>query len=405
LASEREWIVVPAGGFTQQFVGGVPERVDIVLRTGRMRAVHHYDSGDLTLGVDAGQKLAEVDRTLAEHGQILPLEVARPESATIGGVLATAAHGPLKHAYGGAREFCVGVTFVTGDGKIAHGGGRVVKNVAGYDLMKLLIGSHGSLGVITSANFRVFTRPGATRTFECGFATLEEAMRFRDLVLGSALTPRCLELVSPYADDYLHDAPPSQNPEETEMIPVDRGSGAWRVMVRAAGSEAVLDRYHRELRGGTTRELEGEEETQIWSAVSGFGEAVMARHRNAMILGLSAPVATVAAALTAAERAALDNNFLLAVVGRAGVGSMLLAFIPLLVDPPSAMQYVAAASAFRGALPRDASAVVARCPREAKLHFDVWGSTPTDRGAMRRVKQAMDPKNVLNRGRFAILDL
>jgi FAD/FMN-containing dehydrogenase len=402
LSSERGWTVAPVGGGTQQFLGGVPERVDIVLRTERLQAVHHYDPGDLTLGVDAGLALATVDRMLAERGQMLPLDVARPDTATVGGVLATAAHGSLKHAYGGAREFCIGITFVTGDGSIAHGGGRVVKNVAGYDLMKLLIGSHGSLGVITSAHFRVFTRLSSTRTFECGFATLEEAMRFRDLVLRSPLTPRCLELVSPYADDYLHDAPVAQNPDETEMLPVDQGSGAWRVLVRAAGSDAVLARYQRELRGGTTRELQGEEEQRTWSAVSEFSETVMARHRNAMIVALSVPIASVAGALAAAERAALDNNFLLAAVGRAGVGSMILAFIPLLVDPPSAMQYVAAVSAFRGSLPRDASAIVERCPREAKLHFSVWGSSPTDLESMRAVKRVLDPAGILNRGRFLV---
>ncbi|HXE89380.1 MAG TPA: FAD-binding oxidoreductase [Terriglobales bacterium] len=403
LASERAWTVVPAGGGTQQSVGGVPERVEVVVRTDRLRAVHHYDPGDLTLGVDAGLTLAAVDRMLAGHGQILPLDVARPEAATIGGVLATAAHGPMRHAYGGVRDFCIGITFVTGDGAIAHGGGRVVKNVAGYDLMKLLIGSHGSLGVITGANFRVFTRPAATCTFECSFASVEEAKRFRDRVLSSPLTPRCLELLSPYAGDYLQAPPPAEpSPEETEMLPVDRGSEGWRILVRAAGSEAVLARYRRELKGGTTRELAGEEETRLWSAVSEFSETVMARHRNAMMVALSVPVASVASTLEAAERAALDNNFLLASVGRVGVGSMLLAFIPLLVDPPSAMQYVAAVSAFRGSLPRDASAIVARCPREAKLHFSVWGSSPTDLECMRAVKRALDPASILNRGRFMV---
>jgi FAD/FMN-containing dehydrogenase len=231
---------------------------------------------------------------------------------------------------------------------------------------------------------------------------MEEAMRFRDLVLRSPLTPRCLELVSPYADDYLHAPPVAQNPDETEMLPVDQGSGAWRILVRAAGSDAVLARYRRELRGGTTRELQGEEEVRTWAAVSEFSETVMARHRNAMIVTLSVPIASVAGALAAAERAALDNNFLLAAVGRAGVGSLILAFIPLLVDPPSAMQYVAAVSAFRGSLPRDASAIVERCPREAKLHFSVWGSSPTDLESMRAVKRALDPAGILNRGRFLV---
>ncbi|MGH9580468.1 MAG: FAD-binding oxidoreductase, partial [Terriglobales bacterium] len=138
LASARGLVVIPCGGFTHQQQGGLPERGGILLKTVRLRALRHYDPGDLTFGADAGITLEETGRALAEHGQFLPLEVVRPQAATLGGALAVAAQGPLSHAYGGVRDFCIGVTFVTGDGKIAQGGGRVVKNVAGYDLMKLL---------------------------------------------------------------------------------------------------------------------------------------------------------------------------------------------------------------------------------------------------------------------------
>ena len=116
--------------------------------------LEHYDPGDLTIGVGAGCSLTEINQALNKHGQFLPVDPPHPELATVGGLLATAAHGPLRHSYGGLRDFCIGISFVTGDGIIAKGGGRVVKNVAGYDLMKLLIGSHGTLAVISSANFR-----------------------------------------------------------------------------------------------------------------------------------------------------------------------------------------------------------------------------------------------------------
>src|SRR5437773_8310079 len=101
-----------------------------------------------------------------------------PYRATIGGVLACNASGPMKVGFGGVRDYCIGIHFVTADGKIAKGGGKVVKNVAGYDLMKLLIGSYGTLGVITSANFKVFPRPRQTRTFIAEFANLTEAIEF-----------------------------------------------------------------------------------------------------------------------------------------------------------------------------------------------------------------------------------
>ncbi len=402
LATAHDLVVVPGGGFTQQFTGYTPARVDILLRTTRMRGVRYYDPGDLTFGAEAGITIAEIGHRLAEHAQWLPLDPARPESATLGGVLSTAAHGPLKHAFGGAREFCIGVSFVTGDGKQAKGGGRVVKNVAGYDLMKLLIGSYGTLGVIVEANFKVFPRPRQTRTFLTEFGNLEDAVRFRDRLLRSPLRPLCLELMSPRADEYLTESPPVVR-DVDEVEPQHAGVPAsWQVALRAAGSDGVLARYRSELGADVVRELEGAEETRLWRCVSGFTGNVLERHSNAMMVDLAVPIAAVRDALDAAEHAALDNNFLCAAVGRVGVGSLLLAFIPLLVDPPSAMQYANAVSDLRGALPRDASVVVTRCPRECKVHFNLWGSTPTDLDAMRAVKRAMDPGNVLNRGRFVV---
>src|SRR5206468_5459380 len=176
-----------------------PERVDIVLSAARLNGVEHYDPGDLTLGVAAGTTLAQLDAVLAANVQFLPIDAMLPERATIGGVLATAANGPLKHGYGSVRDFCIGVSFVTAEGRIAKGGGRVVKNVAGYDLMKLMIGSHGTLGVIVGGNFKVFPLPRQTRTFVCEFATVAEAINFRNRVMASPLSPMCMEIASPRA--------------------------------------------------------------------------------------------------------------------------------------------------------------------------------------------------------------
>jgi glycolate oxidase FAD binding subunit len=398
--------VVPAGGFTAMATGAIPERIDILLRTARLSAVAHYDPGDLTVGVGAGCTLASLDSELAKKDQFLPLDPPHPEHATIGGTMAAAVHGPLKHGYGGVRDFCIGVQFVTGDGKLVKGGGRVVKNVAGYDLMKLLIGSYGSLGVIVGANFKVFPRPGRrdmTRTYVLEFSSLSGAIHFRNFVRGSHLSPLCLELVSPRAQEYLTEAPAPRNPDD--YAPAAPGSpplAHWRILLRAAGSEKVLERYRKEMGINLSRELKGEEETRAWQYLSGFEGAVLERHRNAMFARLNVSPAAVEAAIGAADQAAVDNNLLLAVVGRVGLGSLALAFIPLSVDPPSAMQYANTVSALRAALPPDSGLIVTRCPLEAKWHFNVWGSTPTDLESMRAVKRALDPHNILNRGRFLV---
>ncbi|HUS19450.1 MAG TPA: FAD-binding oxidoreductase [Terriglobales bacterium] len=400
VANDNGLCVVPAGGMTKQGMGDAMPHIDILLSTWRLDQVLHYDPGDLTFGVGAGVTLGHVQRTLAPHKQFLPFDAMQSARATVGGLLATNAHGPLKHFYGGVRDYCIGIEFATADGKVVKGGGRVVKNVAGYDLMKLLIGSFGTLGVITSANFKVFPLPQQTRTFVGNFSELREALDFRDVVRKSALTPLCLEIASPQAQEYFGQAPEARNPDlyapraQVDVRP------QWNVYVRAAGSERVLERYRQEL--GVTKEVAGREEAELWQWISDFELNVIARHHNAMIIYVDVPATDVGSAIAAAVKAALDNSCMTAVLGRAAAGAVVVAIIPLAVGPPSAMHYANAASALRAALPRDASAVVARCPLEAKTRFNVWGTSPTNTVAMRAVREAMDPRGTLNRGRFVI---
>lgn len=386
-AYERKLVVVPAGGMTHQHIGATPEAVDIVLRTTRLKQVEHYDAGDLTIGIGAGTTIAELSALVATHQQMLPAEVENPAKSTVAGLLAANLHGPLKHAYGGARDWLIGVRFVTADGKLAKAGGRVVKNVAGYDLMKLLIGSYGTLAVIVSASFKLFPTPRRTRTYICEFQDLSAALEFRTRIMQSPLAPLALEIVSPHAQVVL----------TGDADALNRG---WRVLLQASGSDAVLSRYRGELGGAISREIEREEETSLWRDITQFPLSVFEKSQNAMLVRLDLPPSEIGAALTAAERAATDNNFVVATIGRAGIGALLVAFCPIAVDPPGAMQYANAISAFRASLARDASAVVLRCPAEVKRHVGVWGDSPTDLGAMQAIKHAMDEHDILNRGRF-----
>ncbi len=388
LAFQRELVVVPSAGFTHQFTGAIPARIDVIVRTNRLKALEHYDPGDLMIGVGAGTTLAEIDKVCGQHGQILPLDVAQPDKCSVGGALACAVHGPLKHSYGGLRDFCTGVRFVTADGKVAKAGARVVKNVAGYDLMKLMIGSHGTIAITTGASFKLFPKARQTRTFIANFTDQNRALAFRDRVLSSALTPLCLELVSPHAAEIIHGSSHS-----TETQP-------WRVIVRGAGSDAVLARYRKELGSDVSREVEGAEEGEIWKLIPEFTHRLFEVSRNAMLVRVDVALQDVGAVLAAAERAAVDNNFVCAVSGRVGVGSLLLGFVTVAVDPPPAMQYVNAISFLRGGMPRDASAIILRCPVEVKRHCTVWGSTPNDLETMKSLKRAFDPKDILCRGRF-----
>lgn len=403
MAAERDCVVVTCGGGTRQAIGSIPDRVDILLSTKRMSAVEHFDPADLTIGVGAGAIVSHVQDLVAQHNLLLPTDMARSDAATIGGSLAVGGNGPLQQGYGAIREFCIGVKFVTGDGKVAKGGGRVVKNVAGYDLMKLMAGSMGTLGVIVSANFKLFPKPRRTRTFVLHFASLEEAARFRHDIANSPLSPMCLELVSPEAEEYL--------PRDGVFSLSDRGFRSttaapvrtlWRIFLRAAGSDAVLDRYHRELGSDVAGEIEGEAENRLWHALSNFSANIMSLNKYAMFVRMSVPPQFIPMSLGAAENAAMENNFLCAAIGRLGLGSLVVAFVPLLEEAPVVTQYANAVSAVRSGLPREGWAVVTRCPSEAKRHFGVWGTTPSDLQTMQLLKQTLDPRGILNRGRFLV---
>lgn len=403
-AGARDCVVVAAGGGTRQSIGAIPERVDILISTSRLNAVEHFDPADLTIGVGTGAIVSNVQDVVAERHLFLPIDVPNSNSATVGGSLAVGGNGPLQQGYGAIREFCIGITFVTGDGKVAKGGGRVVKNVAGYDMMKLMIGSMGTLGVIVSANFKLFPRPRRTRTFVAHFGTLEGAARFRNQIADSPLSPMCLELVSPEAEEYLpRDTIQSATDREFRLDAAPPPSRTlWRVFLRAAGSDAVLERYHRELGSDVANELEGETETRLWRALSNFSGTVLSLNKYSMLLRMSVPPQFVPMSLAAAESAAMENNFLCATIGRLGIGSLVIAFVPLLEEAPPVMAYANAVSALRAGLPREGWAVVTRCPSEAKRHFSVWGESPSDLPTMQLLKQTLDPRRILNRGRFLV---
>ncbi|MBV9074335.1 MAG: FAD-binding oxidoreductase [Acidobacteria bacterium] len=399
IAGEERWPVVPFGGGTHQHIGRVAEDADVVLSTERMNTIAAYDPGDLTIALAAGATVAQARAACAQHRQLLPIEAGA--GSTIGGAMAVAATGPLQCAFGGIREFCIGVTFVTGDGLPGRGGGRVVKNVAGYDLMKLMIGSHGSLGVITSANFKLFPMPPVTATFLCEFDSAAALFRFRDSLVKSPMSPLCAEVISPAAAEYLKESEP-RDPDSWSPNGALAPQTPWLLALRFAASDRVLARLRHDLASFTSQEIRAHDENRFWGAVSQLEKHVLARHPNAMFFQVSLPISESAAMIEAAEASATNFNFVAGVVGRATVGSFTVVFLPLAIDPPAVTQFAGAASDFRSRLSRAASAVVVRCPREAKHHFDIWGSTPTDIELMRKIKRALDPYSILNRGRFFV---
>ncbi|NTU80614.1 MAG: FAD-binding oxidoreductase, partial [Chloroflexales bacterium] len=221
--------VVPWGGGTRQSWGRPPaaERF-VVIRTTRLGRVLVYEPDDLTISVEAGMTLAALDEALAANGQMLPLDGPRPERSTIGGILATAADGPRRLGYGTARDLLIGAQVVEATGRVSKAGGMVVKNVSGFDMMKLYLGSMGTLAIIVSANFKLLPRPRAAGSVSCLFRRPEGALALAERVAASQLTPAAVEYHEGWALD---------------------GSGAPVVSleVRAEGLPAAVERHLRDL--------------------------------------------------------------------------------------------------------------------------------------------------------------
>jgi glycolate oxidase FAD binding subunit len=193
-ANEDGASVIPRGGGTKSDWGNPPRRTDIMLSTVNLNRVIEYAWADLTVTVEAGCTIGELQRTLAQHGQRLAVDPLWPEKATVGGVLSTNDTGTLRLRYGGLRDLVIGVTLALTDGTLARSGGKVVKNVAGYDLSKLVTGAFGTLGVITSATFRLHPLPKHTHTVTAAVPDLAAMQHLLTAILDAQIVPAAVQV-------------------------------------------------------------------------------------------------------------------------------------------------------------------------------------------------------------------
>lgn len=192
----NRWRLLACGQGSKLHWGGLAGDIQLVVSTAKLNRLIEHASGDLTVTAEAGFRLAELQETLATTGQFLAVDPAYADQATLGGIVATGNTGALRQRYGGIRDMLIGLSFVRSDGKIAKAGGRVVKNVAGYDLMKLLTGSYGSIGVLTQLTFRIYPLPPTSGTIVLTGEANALAQATAAL-LASALTPTAFDLLAP----------------------------------------------------------------------------------------------------------------------------------------------------------------------------------------------------------------
>jgi glycolate oxidase FAD binding subunit len=347
-------LVRARGGGTKWNWGGLGTAADVVLATGRLNRVVEHNAGDLTAVLQAGVPLAEAQERFAAAGQMLALDppLGRDDAATVGGIVATADAGPLRHRYGAVRDLVLGAAVALPDGTVARSGGKVIKNVAGYDLAKLFAGSLGALGTIVEVVVRLHPLPAATAT-----------------VVGETDDPRALERA---ALDL------AAAPLELEALDVrwEAGQPGW--LLARIGGVAAVDRAERiasELALGATVETE---DVPLWA-----DQRARQRSAEGIVVRVSGLPTELARTIAAAERRGGR------LVGRAGLGVWWITL------PSARSRAVASLRAELAPFP----CVVTDAPAEVRRELDVWGLADEALVRLsRRVKERFDPAGVCSPG-------
>ena len=397
-AAAEKLAVVACGSRSKLEMGMPPERYDLALDITGLRQIAHYDPGDLTVSVDAGMPLQELAKVLAAKNQFLPLGMPCHATSTIGGAIASGIDSSFRQQYGTARDFLIGAEFVDGTGKQCKSGGRVVKNVTGYDLHKLLIGSLGTLGVITRLNFRTFPLPEIQGAFLAGFPTLEAAMNCHASLLKSGLPFSNLEL---FDSGFSRLLALSLN-EAGRDVPASLTQREWQVFASFAGKAEVIERMQREL-----RERSAQEAAQVKSQhIPALDEAL--RESFAWLRSAAPAVALIrivlpqiaSRGLTELLRMPQSSPLRSAFVLRA----CNVAYLALFADSEDEQSNESLLQEVASLITRieagKGTATVLHAPHWLKNSTRVWGAKRPDFPLMQRVKQAFDPHNIFAPGRF-----
>jgi len=337
------------GNFTKAGMGGPIAAADVTISTAKLNRVLQYEPRDLTISVEAGITYRELSRVLAEHRQMVPLDPHFFDDATVGGIVAANVSGPRRRLYGTARDMVIGMTFATLEGKLIRTGGMVVKNVAGLDMGKLMIGSFGTLAAIATVNFRVHPMPHATRTFVMEFENVAGVIAARDAVLKSELQPSSIDVL--------------------------KSAGNYRLMIQAGGSIAVLNRYSRQLTGAQV--LEGGDERDLWNKICEFTPAFLDENGGGAVLRMSCALSEVGRVLDWMPATAL---------ARAGAG-VCYGYFPQAHDLELFTDY-------------GPGAVIEFAPQSFREKASLWPVPGSDFEMMKKIKDMFDPRGFLNRGRL-----
>ena len=382
-ASEAGTPVYPIGGGTRQDYGLRPTRPGIGLSLAKLNQVVDYPADDMTITLQAGLTMAELADCLSVKGQWLPVDVPQPHRATVGGVVATGLSGPRRYAHGTIRDYVIGIRAVDGLGTAFSGGGRVVKNAAGYNLCRLMVGSLGTLGVITQVTLMVRPLPETSALVVCELPNLDAAERLSAGLVHTKTLPVAVELLAGSAAQ--------ENPAMGPMLT----SSVARLIVAFEGSRPEVDWMVRRLEEEWQQEgvsplttIGHSEAGPMWDWLSEFPAHVQIN------------VSPGTTADMVARLLRLDPGA--AIQAHAGNGVIRLRLSPpILADLGELMR-----SRLRPAVAATGGRmVVLCCPNGAQLtRQDVWGPPGDGATVMQAIKDRFDPKGLLNPDRFAYTD-
>jgi glycolate oxidase FAD binding subunit len=378
LASAHGLAVAPTGSGTRRHWGTPPRALDLVLSLARLDRILAHEPADLTLSVEAGVTLGAIARHLAPHRQLLPLDPPRAADSTLGGIVATAASGPYRARYGTIRDLLLGVTVVRADGTLVKGGGRVVKNVSGYDMPKLFVGALGTLGVVVAAHLRLHPAPATEGTWRFGFPSPEAVLEAALGIMDAPVVPSRLQLVDPATLAALGDPAPA-----AATLAVSVGSVPEAVAAQGARIAEICQRA-----GGVATDLA---EPEAWWAR--IAEATWPGSPEDLTLRIGTRPTDLVKALRVLEAA---GGAVRATAETAN--GVLHATLAAPGGPEGAAAWVARVREGLGAL--GATAVVEHAPAAVKGALDVWGDVGPALPLMRRVKAELDPQGILNPGRY-----
>ena len=364
-AATEQLQVRVAGGRTKLQWGAPGGEVDLLLSTAGLRDVIEHRHGDLTATVEAGATPAAVNAQLAAHGQRLPWDAPWPDRATIGGVVATNDSGPRRHGHGGPRDSIIGITMARVDGCVAKAGGIVVKNVAGYDLSRLLTGSFGCLGVILTATFKLAPAPPASRTVELTFDSLEAAAPVASRLAGSALAPVSIEIAAPQPRLLVRF-------ESVEASASQQADAACALA--GTGGSAIVH-------GGRDEQATWRRHLAHWSS------------GGTLVKLSTVPVELFPTLIWLRDRAGASGVGI-AVAGRAALG-----VVDLRLDGPLEAQARLVEELRERLPPGRGSAVIRRGDPALRRSIDPWGPLGESGRVMEAIKRRFDPGGLLNAGR------